>query len=211
MTLRITDLADLNPDLLKVNGLVPDDIEIHPVNESNVQGGIKAQKEGAATEQLFDDACDIYLSQNRPFHIVQIPPKFKILGETVINGKLFKYGYWECKGAADRHLTYKGRSIFVEIKSVSGENSRTLTKSLHQYDQMLDATKRGQGLAFYLVRWRRKSGDDWRYHDVRHLHKTEKGIRFVRSKGHQVPVLTGLPDFLIPLDQLLIHEEITKG
>lgn len=160
------------------------------------QAGAAAQRWGAIAESLVDVALRQYAARGL---LAWSPtyPEAKVLGSS---GGVSKVILVE-KGTPDRLFVSKslgGRLAWLEVKTWVAKWQYTLSKSLHQYDAMLDYTRQGS-VGYYLVLWRWQDTEEWRLHPVpvpNSESKTTRGLRFVRSSGFLVGSDDGWPDFL---------------
>lgn len=170
-------------------------------HRNRVQAGKTAKRRGDLAEKEFDIASRYYKA-NRRLDWQPIHAQFIALG-TVKNGsgRGKVYGYYKERSAADRVLTLAdlgGRAVWIEIKSFSAKNTKTLDKGLHQYDQMRDAVETGAAMAFYATRWRWGAGREveWRLFAVQGLVREVGRIVFAREAGLFVPSPQGWPEYL---------------
>lgn len=182
----------------KLNTTLPE--ESKGKNPNRVQGGKTAQRRGAGAEAQFEIACRHYKAQGL-LDYTKTNPEFVTLGTTQKRGRTYKYGYHKAKGVADWCLTlvldahYGGRTCWIETKAISAKNQKTLHDGIHQYDQMMDSHATGMALAFYLVRWGKRSNEEWRLYPVETLASENRAITFEREAGLLVDAPDGWPVF----------------
>jgi hypothetical protein len=182
--------------------------------------GRKAKNSGDIAEGEFDSAGLYFVNQGlidiRPTH-----PEFVTLGFIPLNviprkfrkgGNSYSqvaYGYFKAQATADRVISIKslgGQTCWVEIKNITGANTKQIKDSRHQYDMMAQAQADGAALGFYAARWgaTSKRGDEWRLHPLESVEiptdtNDHTAIRLHRESGLLIPPfdqLNNLPDWL---------------
>ncbi len=160
------------------------------------QRGKKASDEGDLAEQEVDLSLQRYQAERMAYGVPTYP-KVLVVGFNKLK-KVFEVRFTE-QGAPDRAVAIAwlgGRLCWLEVKTWAAENKHTLTKRLHQFYQMKEAIRSGGALGFYLVKWRTKTGDDWRLYPVQELSEADDKIVFRREKGVAVKTDRGYPDWL---------------
>ncbi len=174
-----------------------------PNTAARSEAGKKAVGEGDLTESQVDVGLSYYHRQRLACGVPTYP---KVLVRGFNQDKrVFEVRFTE-QGAPDRAVAIAqlgGRLCWLEIKSWQREDKMTLTKGLHQFRQMKDSVETGGALGFYLVKWKTKTGSDWRLHPVQGLAEEVQGlaeensrILFRRNAGLPVDSSLGWPDWL---------------
>lgn len=98
-------------------------------------------------------------------------------------------------GPPDYALCISGRAAWLEVKTWQARDKHTERKRLHQYRHILDTIRAG-GLGGYLVLWRWKGAEEWRYYRAESIPLVPGGLVFERSAGVRCDDSQGWPDWL---------------
>ena len=173
-------------------------------------GGLTAQRQGDLAESQVDLSLRRYRAEGLADGVATYPKVLVIGFDKRQNCVLARFTE---QGTPDRAIAIKalgGRLCWLEIKTWQAENKHTLIKRIHQFHLMQNAITDGGALGFYLVKWRTKTGDDWRLYPVQSLTEDELQIVFRRKQGQAVSEADGYPDWLPPVLEFAGRSAVTR-
>lgn len=152
---------------------------------------IEAQASGQLAESLVELSLHQYQADGVPLTWIKTYPEFRVLDRS--GGKVT--GFFADTGPPDYALALFGRAGWLEVKTWQARDRHTLRERLYQYRHILDTIRAG-GLGGYLVLWRWKGTEEWRYYRAESLPQVDGGLVFERSAGAKCDDSQGWPDWL---------------